>query len=122
MRTPVSYTHLDVYKRQAFHRLARLGDFDDKLLFLFIFHFQFHAVYASADALYLLIDIPAHGQSDGCLLYTSIAFAKALKDSGIPAELYETKRTVHGFEIAEKNEIVKESVDRRIKKLRSVFQ
>lgn len=57
-----------------------------------------------------------------CLRDEGIAFAKALKDSGIPAELYETKRTVHGFEIAEKNEIVKESVDRRIKKLRSVFQ
>ena len=57
-----------------------------------------------------------------CLRDEGIAFAKALKDSGIPAELYETKRTVHGIEIAEKNEIVKESVDRRIKKLRSVFQ
>lgn len=57
-----------------------------------------------------------------CLRDEGIAFAKSLKDSGIPAELYETKRTVHGFEIAEKNEIVKESVDRRIKKLRSVFQ
>ena len=57
-----------------------------------------------------------------CLRDEGIAFAKALKDSGIPAELYETKRTVHGFEIAEKNEIVKASVDRRIKKLRSVFQ
>lgn len=37
-----------------------------------------------------------------CLRDEGIAFAKALKDSGIPAELYETKRTVHGFEIAEK--------------------
>lgn len=57
-----------------------------------------------------------------CLRDEGIAFAKALKDSGIITELYKTKRTVHGFEIAENNETVRESVARRIKVLQAAFQ
>ncbi len=57
-----------------------------------------------------------------CLRDEGIAFAEALKNSGVTTELYKTQRTVHGFEIAENNGIVHESVTRRIEKLRAAFQ
>jgi acetyl esterase len=57
-----------------------------------------------------------------CLRDEGIAFAKALKNCGVITELYKTQRTVHGFEIAENNEIVHESVTRRIEKLQTAFQ
>jgi len=57
-----------------------------------------------------------------CLRDEGIAFAKALKNSGVITELYKTQRAVHGFEIAENNEIVHESVTWRIEKLKTAFQ
>ncbi len=56
-----------------------------------------------------------------CLRDEGIAFARALQESGIATELFQTKGTVHGFEIAEQNEIVLESVARRIKALKGAF-
>jgi len=50
-----------------------------------------------------------------------IAYAKSLENSGVPTELFETKRTVHGFEIAQHNEIVLASVARRVEKLQKAF-
>ena len=56
-----------------------------------------------------------------CLRDEGNAFAKTLQENGIATQLYLTKGTVHGFEIAEQNEIVLESVDRRIKALKEAF-
>ena len=50
-----------------------------------------------------------------------IAFAGALRECGVPVELHQTCRTIHGFEIAEKNEIVIESIERRVEMLRKAF-
>jgi acetyl esterase/lipase len=56
-----------------------------------------------------------------CLRDEGIEFAKALGERGVSTELYETAGTVHGFEIAMNNEIVRESVARRIERLSSAF-
>lgn len=56
-----------------------------------------------------------------CLRDEGIAFAEALKKSGIVTELYKTQSTVHGFEIAEDNEIARKSVTVRVKKLQAAF-
>ena len=56
-----------------------------------------------------------------CLRDEGIALSGALQENGIATQLYQTKATVHGFEIAEQNEIVLESVDRRIKALKEAF-
>ena len=56
-----------------------------------------------------------------CLRDEGIAFAMALQENRIATQLYQTKGTVHGFEIAEQNEIALESVARRIKALKEAF-
>ena len=56
-----------------------------------------------------------------CLRDEGINFAEALKNSGIKVEFYETKGTMHGFEIAEKSEIVKHSMNKRIAALQEAF-
>ncbi len=56
-----------------------------------------------------------------CLRDEGIAYAEALQKSGVNIELNKTTGTVHGFEIAEKSEIVRESVDRRIGALKKAF-
>jgi acetyl esterase/lipase len=56
-----------------------------------------------------------------CLRDEGINFAEALRKSGIQVELHKTIGTVHGFDIAEKSEIVKESVARRIIALQKAF-
>lgn len=56
-----------------------------------------------------------------CLRDEGIEFAKALVKSGVKVELFETIGTIHGFEIAEKSEVVKESVYRRIDALKRNF-
>lgn len=56
-----------------------------------------------------------------CLHDEGIAYAQALKQSGVQVELYETKQTVHGFEIAEKSDIVIRSIARRAQALQKAF-
>lgn len=56
-----------------------------------------------------------------CLRDEGILFAQALEKSGIPVELYQPKGTIHGYAIEENNEIVKESVVRRVAALKKVF-
>jgi Esterase/lipase len=57
-----------------------------------------------------------------CLRDEGINYAEALQKSGIHVELYKTTGTVHGFEIAEKSEIVKQSVAKRIVALKKAFK
>lgn len=56
-----------------------------------------------------------------CLRDEGISFAKALQETGIHVELYKSEGTVHGFDIAEKSEIVHQSVTRRIDALKEAF-
>jgi len=57
-----------------------------------------------------------------CLRDEGIEFCEKLKSSGVITELYQTQRTVHGFEIAENNEAVRKCINLRIKKLQEAFQ
>lgn len=56
-----------------------------------------------------------------CLRDEGINFAEALQKNGVHVELYKTIGTVHGFDIAEKSEIVHQSVALRITALKKVF-
>jgi acetyl esterase/lipase len=56
-----------------------------------------------------------------CLRDEGIAYAEALQKSGVHVELNKTTGTVHGFEIAEKSELVRQSVARRIEALKKAF-
>ena len=52
-----------------------------------------------------------------CLRDEAIEYAKVLESSGIPTELHVIKRTVHGFEMVQENQIVSETIAVRIKSL-----
>jgi len=56
-----------------------------------------------------------------CLRDEGINFAAELKESGVSVELHQTKGTIHGFEIAERSEIVKQSLMKRIDALNRAF-
>jgi acetyl esterase/lipase len=56
-----------------------------------------------------------------CLRDEGIEFAKRLRATGVSVELHQTKRTIHGYDIAEKNEIVKDTVRERINALKAAF-
>ncbi|MBI4858046.1 MAG: alpha/beta hydrolase [Acetobacterium woodii] len=56
-----------------------------------------------------------------CLRDEGINFAKALTENGISVEFNQTKGTIHGFEIAENSDIVRQSVIKRVEALKSVF-
>ena len=56
-----------------------------------------------------------------CLRDEGIAYVRTLRRDGVAAELNQTRRTIHGFELAEGNEIVKQSVARRIRALQTAF-
>lgn len=56
-----------------------------------------------------------------CLRDEGINFAAELKESGVSVELHQTKGTIHGFEIAESSEIVKQSLMKRIDALNRAF-
>lgn len=57
-----------------------------------------------------------------CLRDEGIHHAEALQKNGVEVEVYYTKGTIHGYDIAEKSEIVQESVTRRIEALRRAFK
>ena len=57
-----------------------------------------------------------------CLRDEGIAFAERLSKYGIAVDLCKTKGTIHGFEIAKRNEIVRESIARRIDTLQKAFK
>lgn len=56
-----------------------------------------------------------------CLHDEGVAFAEKLQSEGISTELHEVKGTCHGFEVALESRIVKDSINRRIKWIRSIF-
>ncbi len=56
-----------------------------------------------------------------CLRDEGINYAEALKESGVLVELNQTRGTIHGFEVAEDSEIVKQSLSKRIKTLKRGF-
>ena len=57
-----------------------------------------------------------------CLRDSGIQFAQRLEREGVPAELHQTKGTMHGFDIALKSPIVQACVDDRVAFLKRVFQ
>lgn len=56
-----------------------------------------------------------------CLRDEGIHFAEALQESGIHTELHKTAGTIHGFDIAEKSDMVHLVVERRIQALKRGF-
>lgn len=56
-----------------------------------------------------------------CLRDEGIAYAMALEKSGVTVELNQPKQTIHGFEMAEDNEIVKQSIIKRVNALKNAF-
>ena len=54
-----------------------------------------------------------------CLRDEGVAFAEALEKDGVSVELFESKQTVHGFEVVQQNDIVAECVKRRIATLKA---
>lgn len=56
-----------------------------------------------------------------CLRDEGILYAEALENGGSRVELNKTEGTVHGFELAEKSEIVQKSVQKRIEALHRAF-
>lgn len=56
-----------------------------------------------------------------CLHDEGVQFANRLEKEGIKVELYESKGTMHGYEIAEKSKITIDSIKRRIMVLNKVF-
>lgn len=57
-----------------------------------------------------------------CLRDGGILYARRLQSSGVPTELYNTKGTMHGFDIELHSSIVRDCVDRRIAFLKRVFK
>lgn len=56
-----------------------------------------------------------------CLHDDGILYAERLKVSAVNVELYETKGTMHGFDMAAKSNITVKSVEKRISFLRRIF-
>jgi acetyl esterase len=50
-----------------------------------------------------------------------IAYARRLADDGVEVTLLETKRTIHGYDLVAKNEIVQQSLQRRLDFLEKYF-
>ncbi|MDR0991465.1 MAG: alpha/beta hydrolase fold domain-containing protein [Ruminococcus sp.] len=57
-----------------------------------------------------------------CLRDEGIILAKRLEEEGIEVTLSKTERTIHGFEIAPNNPIVKQAIEDRIGALRRAFE
>lgn len=56
-----------------------------------------------------------------CLHDEGVAFAERLQSEDISVELHEIKGGCHGYEAVLNSKIVKDSVDRKIKWFRSIF-
>ncbi len=56
-----------------------------------------------------------------CLHDEGFEFADKLKEIGVPIDYYEINKACHGYENASESRIMRESVERRIKWLSSVF-
>lgn len=56
-----------------------------------------------------------------CLRDEGVLYAEALQRSGIHVELNRTSGTIHGFEVASDNAIVRQCIARRIQALRNAF-
>ena len=81
-------------------------------------------VYASpieAESLAGLPDAYIETAEFDCLRDGGILYAERLRQFGVSAEIYNTKGTMHGFDIVLKSPIVRECVDRRIKFLTRIF-
>ena len=57
-----------------------------------------------------------------CLRDDGILFAQRLRQFGVPAELYNTEGTMHGFDIVLDSPIVRACVDRRVAFLKQIFR
>lgn len=57
-----------------------------------------------------------------CLYDDGINYATKLEESSVDVELYETKGTMHGFDMAAKSSITIKSVEKRIRFLRRIFR
>lgn len=56
-----------------------------------------------------------------CLHDEAVHYAEALQQAGVAVHLNQTGETMHGFDIALSSDIVKQSIDKRILFLKSVF-
>ncbi|MGN0467133.1 MAG: alpha/beta hydrolase [Acutalibacteraceae bacterium] len=56
-----------------------------------------------------------------CLHDEGASYAKALEKAGVETVLYETKGTVHGYDMAQKSKTVKTSIQKRIEFLKDIF-
>lgn len=56
-----------------------------------------------------------------CLRDSGILYAQRLRDEGVPAELHNTKGTMHGFDIVLKSPIVQACIDDRVAFLQRAF-
>ena len=56
-----------------------------------------------------------------CLHDDGILYAKKLEESGVEVVLYETKGTMHGFDIMQKAKITKLALEQRIKFMKNAF-
>lgn len=80
--------------------------------------------YASPMEASSFLDLPAayvEVAEFDCLRDEGILFARTLKKHQVPVELNQTTGTIHGFEIAEDSEIVKQSLIRRVDALKEAF-
>ena len=56
-----------------------------------------------------------------CLRDSGVLYAERLEREGVPAELHNTKGTMHGFDIVLKSSIVQDCVEKRVAFLRKAF-
>lgn len=56
-----------------------------------------------------------------CLKDEGIEFANSLKQANVDVELYQSKGTVHGYEFVKNSDVVRDSINRRTKALKSAF-
>lgn len=57
-----------------------------------------------------------------CLRDGGIQYAERLRESGVPAELYNTEGTMHGFDVVLDSPIVRACVEKRILFLQKIFE